>query len=596
MPSLGKKKSIFGGRGWSILFSYLFRYKKEATFIFILSIVSAIGNGVVPYLVGNFFDALIEPSSVLLLSQLVPTWALFLGGWLLVQLIANAVDWLYEVEEKKVGTQLEADFLVESTNRLLLFPMSFHKTRRMGSTWGRMMSARSGLTDITMQVVLRLAPQVLSVIIGMAIVFSIEWRLGLVMISGVAIYLLLLIRIVPPIVELQKQSYKKWDQAYDVAYEALSLISNVKQATSEEYEKKRITKKFGVEVVESWLKVERIWSSIGFSRRFIIIGTQFVVFVVSVWFIQSGDLTIGQLISLNAYAGFIFGPFVALAMNWQVIQKGLVAIERADRILKNKVESHFDNEKVKPKEIRGDVAFKDVVFSYKKGKEPILRGVTFHADHGEIVALVGESGVGKSTAMELLSGYYFPQKGSVMVDGYSTRRIDLTTLRESVAVVAQEVALFNESVRNNIRYGTFKATDAEVEKAAKEAHAHEFISAFQNGYDQKVGERGIKLSVGQKQRIGIARAILRKPKILILDEPTSALDAKTEKLITESLEKLMQGRTTFIIAHRLSTVRKADRILVFKKGQIIEQGTHDALLKIPNGEYRRLYEFQIGLH
>lgn len=513
-----------------------------------------------------------------------------------MQLIANAVDWLYEVEEKKVGTQLEADFLVESTNRLLLFPMSFHKTRRMGSTWGRMMGARSGLTDITMQVVLRLAPQVLSVMIGIGIVFSLEWRLGLVMISGVALYLLLMLRVVPPIVELQKQSNKKWEQAYDVAYEALSLVSNIKQSTSEEYEKKRITRKFGVEVVESWLKVERIWSSIGFSRRFIIVSTQFVVFVTSVWLIQQGELTIGELISLNAYAAYIFGPFVAIAMNWQVIQRGLVAIERADRILKNKVEPHFEGERASPKEILGNVTFKDVIFTYKKGKSPILNGVSFHADRGEVVALVGESGVGKSTAMELLSGYYFPQKGSVIVDGHSTRRMDLNKLRESVAVVAQEVALFNENVRNNIRYGTFKATDAEVEKAAKEAHAHEFISAFPNGYDQKVGERGIKLSVGQKQRIGIARAILRKPKILILDEPTSALDAKTEKLITESLERLMQGRTTFIIAHRLSTVRKADRILVFKKGKVVEQGRHEELLKIPNGEYRRLYEFQVGLH
>jgi ABC-type multidrug transport system fused ATPase/permease subunit len=169
-------------------------------------------------------------------------------------------------------------------------------------------------------------------------------------------------------------------------------------------------------------------------------------------------------------------------------------------------------------------------------------------------------------------------------------------LRKHIAIVPQEPVLFNESIRANIKYGNLRASDQEVEEAAKEAHAHEFIEKFPKKYKQVVGERGIKLSVGQKQRIAIARAILRDPKILILDEPTSALDARTEQLITESLEKLMEGRTTFIIAHRLSTVRKANKILVFEKGRIVEEGKHDELVSIPDGVYRRLYEYQIGLH
>lgn len=596
MLQVRKKKSIFGGRGWTILFSYLLRYRREAIIISILSLISALGNGIVPYLVGVFFDALVTPAIYTIWELAVPAWAAVIVLWLIVQVVTGLVDWLRELREKWIGTQLEADFLIESSNRLLLFPLSFHKSRRTGSTWSRMMSARTGLTDITMNVILRLAPEVLSVAIGMAIVFLIEWRLGIVMLLGVIVYVVLLARIVPPIVQLQKLAYRKWDSAYNLAYEALAHVANIKQATAEKYEQKRITRMFGVDVVEAWLRVERIWSSIGFTRRLIIIGTQFVVFILSVLFIQKGDLTIGELISLNAYAGFIFGPFVILARNWQTIQSGIVALERADVILKNKPEAHFEEERIKLANVRGEVKFEDVYFTYKKGKKPTLQGVSFHAEHGEIVALVGESGVGKSTAMELLSGYHFPQKGSVRIDGVSTRRLDLKTLRDVIAVVPQEIALFNETVRNNIRYGSFNATDEEVEHAAKEAHAHDFIMNFPKGYDQKVGERGIKLSVGQKQRVAIARAILRKPRILILDEPTSALDARTEQLITESLERLMQGRTTFIIAHRLSTVRKADRILVFKKGKVVEQGRHAELIKIPDGVYRKLYEFQIGLH
>jgi ABC-type multidrug transport system fused ATPase/permease subunit len=183
----------------------------------------------------------------------------------------------------------------------------------------------------------------------------------------------------------------------------------------------------------------------------------------------------------------------------------------------------------------------------------------------------------------------------VLIDGIDTRTLELTNLRKNIAIVPQEVALFNDTIKANIRYGSFDATDDEVIRVAKEAHMDDFIKTLPEKYDVVVGERGIKLSVGQKQRVAIARAILRNPAILILDEPTSALDAKTEKIITEALEKLMKGRTTFIIAHRLSTVRKADKIFVFDKGGIVEEGSHEELLKRKGGIYRRLYEYQIGL-
>ena len=234
-------------------------------------------------------------------------------------------------------------------------------------------------------------------------------------------------------------------------------------------------------------------------------------------------------------------------------------------------------------------------FAYGKKHKLILNNINFEVASGETVALVGESGVGKTTLIDLISLYFPPSSGEILIDGHNGRRLDLKFLRGAIAVVPQEPSLFNDTIKNNIKYGNFEASDEEIIEAARLAHCREFIEKFPEQYNQIVGWRGIKLSTGQKQRITIARAFLRNPKILILDEPTSALDAKSEKFIQESLEKLMKGRTTFIIAHRLSTVRKADKILVLHEGKITEQGKHEELIQVPNGVYRNLYELQIGL-
>ena len=329
-------------------------------------------------------------------------------------------------------------------------------------------------------------------------------------------------------------------------------------------------------------------------QRLTILITQVLIFLLSAAYVHSGTMTIGELIAFNAYAAMVFGPFVTIAQNWQTIQNGIVNINETEKILR------LDAEDYEPKgaedfEIRGGVAFKGVDFSYDAGK-PVLEGVSFEAKPGDVVALVGESGVGKSTLVNLISGYHFATKGSVEIDGHDIRKVDLRSLRSRIAVVPQEVVLFNDTLEANIKYGNSAASEAEVREAARKADALNFIEKFPDGWKQVVGERGVKLSVGQKQRVSIARAVLRDPVVLILDEPTSALDASTERTITDSLNQLMQGKTTFIIAHRLSTVRKADQILVFKEGRIVERGTHEELIKKEGGEYRRLYELQIGLH
>jgi len=417
--------------------------------------------------------------------------------------------------------------------------------------------------------------------------------LAIVLLLGVVLYIFILIRTVPEAVPLQRKTNKSWQKAYGAVHEAVDNIAMVKQFAAEFFERAKARKKFE-DAKSIGLTLERIWTNIKFSSRTIVFVVQLIIFILSVLFIQAGLMTIGELLAFNAYSAMVFGPFVILGQNWQTLQNGLVALETAEDVLSLPSEEYEPKGSVVPKVTHGAIEFKNVSFSYKKGNE-VLSGVSFTAMPGQMVALVGESGAGKSTLIDLVSAYYFPTKGAVIVDGVRTDKWNLRALRGIIAIVPQEVSLFNDTLEKNLAYGVKKHTKAAIERAVREAHADTFIEKFPKKYAQVVGERGVKLSVGQKQRIAIARAILRNPKILILDEPTSALDSETEKFVTEALDRVMAGRTTFVIAHRLSTVRRADKILVLEGGKIIESGTHDELMSIEGGNYRRRYELHVGL-
>ena len=589
-----QKKTLDFTEGWKILFKYLAEYKKEITLLSLLGVFSAFANASVPFVVGKFLDSLLDPSLMFQYPILMPQWMGFIAFWVIVQLVANISDWINDKERRRIGTFIHAEYPARATAHLLRLPLSFHKEYKTGIIWDRFMRAGSALSNIIEGVVINLAPQFLSVAIGVAIAFLIHPLLASVIVVGIAVYVILLAIIVPPIVKYQRKGNKAWNEAYGDAYDAFANTQTIKQSTGEEYETEKVKRKFINKAATFWYKVEKIWSGIGFYQRMVIAATQLTIFILSVHFIQAGELTIGGLIALNGYAAMVFGPFVTLGHNWQIIQSGIIVIERAEKILAMPLERYRFGKKKNLPPLHGNIEFSKVVFSYKHG-DSVLKNVNFSVTAGEVVALVGESGAGKSTLVDLISGYYFPQSGNVLVDGHKTTDLDLEFLRKYIAVVPQEVVLFNDTIKMNIRHGNQGASDEEIYNAAKEAHANEFIEGFRKKYEQLVGERGVKLSVGQKQRIAIARAILRNPKILILDEPTSALDPKTERAITESLEQLMKGRTTFIIAHRLSTVRKANRILVLSGGNIIEQGSHSELMKIENGAYRHIYELHIGL-
>jgi len=588
-----RKKLLDSFKGWGISWRYISANRQAIVILTWLGLFSALANGSVPYVAGRFFDAIVKPSTVLVWNTNLPFWAVLLFAWGVLQLIALSVDWVWDIKNERFGIGILTDYKADSFSRLLFLSTEFHKGRKTGEVMESINRAGNGLYSIVSRVVVDLAPKFLSIVVGVGFTFYMNKSLAIVLLLGVVLYIFILIRTVPEAVPLQRKTNKSWQKAYGAVHEAVDNIAMVKQFAAEFFERAKARKKFE-DAKSIGLTLERIWTNIKFSSRTIVYVVQLIIFILSVLFIQAGLMTIGELLAFNAYSAMVFGPFVILGQNWQTLQNGLVALETAEDVLSLPSEEYEPKGSVVPKVTHGAIEFKNVSFSYKKGNE-VLSGVSFTAMPGQMVALVGESGAGKSTLIDLVSAYYFPTKGAVIVDGVRTDKWNLRALRGIIAIVPQEVSLFNDTLEKNLAYGVKKHTKAAIERAVREAHADTFIEKFPKKYAQVVGERGVKLSVGQKQRIAIARAILRNPKILILDEPTSALDSETEKFVTEALDRVVAGRTTFVIAHRLSTVRRADKILVLEGGKIIESGTHDELMSIEGGNYRRRYELHVGL-
>ena len=400
---------------------------------------------------------------------------------------------------------------------------------------------------------------------------------------------------VKPLANFQQEFWNKLTETWNDFSGVLDNTKTVKQSNTEMYEQKRLDKVFNEWLLPSFINLKFIKVNLNFYQRLIILLTQFFIFCFSLNLVIKNQISIGDLLAFNAYTALVFGPLIELGYNWQDLIGGIIDISETEKIMMTPTENYEPKDLVKLERIDGNISFKNVCFYYDENT-PVLKDISFEVNNGDVVALVGESGVGKSTLIDMISGYHFPKTGSITINDVSIEKIDLNFLRQNIAVVPQEVVLFNDTIKNNVSYGNFDVSESELFSVANKTGMASFIEKLPNKWLTLVGERGVKLSVGQKQKVAIARAMLRNPKILILDEPTSALDAGSEKIVTDSFEELMKGKTTFIVAHRLSTVRKADKIFVFKDGKIIEEGKHSELLKIKNGEYKRLYDLQIGLY
>ena len=375
-------------------------------------------------------------------------------------------------------------------------------------------------------------------------------------------------------------------KAIVVMEEMVSSIKIVKSFRRESHEKRRFEK--GIEsAFDAEIKKVKISAFFGPSILFL----TFVVSGSLIWYgghqVMEGTTTPGELVAFFLYAIIIAGPIGTFVRIYTQTQEALGAVRRVYEILDTRPLISNPESPIKLDRIEGGIQFQDVTFGYKKDV-PVLQGVSFEIKPGEMAALVGPSGAGKSTVIQLLHRFFDVDSGTVKLDGHDIRELDLSFYLDRAALVPQETLLFGGTIRENILYGKLDASEEDLFQSAKYAHAHEFIINLENGYDTIVGEKGVKLSGGERQRVAIARALLKDPKILILDEATSSLDNQSELLIQKALERLMTNRTTLIIAHRLSTVHNADKIIVMEKGKVVEVGNHNSLMQNKN-LYHRLY-------
>lgn len=582
-------------KGLTAVWQYTRPYKGLVLFLVFLSLITAAFEAFVPLLAGKIFDAIVSIAQNPVFS-IISVFSI-IAIWFALKIISDIANWRIDIGNRRLGAVLEAEYIAKAFGKLFELPIGFHKNKKHGEIGNSIIRSSGWIESVVSRVSISLLPNFLSIVIALIIMFSVNTLLAFILVGAVMIYAALLVRTAPRMATLQVKIHKAYNQAFGRAYDALGNIQEIKHAATEDYEQHKIENNFIKKAAPLWMRSINIFTQMGFAQRVLVTLSQTAVFVISVFLIKNGTITPGELVAFNGYAAMMFGPFVILGQNWNLIQNGLVEITKAEKILNTPPEKYIPLGATSPKHLEGSVLFKNVSFSYEKnGEKEVLKNISMDIKPGEKIALVGGSGVGKTTLISLLLGLYAPQKGTIRVDGIDLRKIDLKAYRSRIGVVPQEPTLFNDTVENNITYGTKKKGQRQIEEAAQQAHADEFIQKFKKKYKQLVGWRGIKLSTGQKQRIALARAFLKGPDILVLDEPTSALDAHSEELIKNSFKKLMEGRTTFIIAHRLSTVREADKILVFENGTIVERGTHEELIQKPNGVYQKLYHLQTELH
>lgn len=565
-----------------IIWIYLRKYKKTVLIIAFLALIFAVFEAFVPYIYGRLVDLVSGGSVNFLIFAL-------LGVWILTSFLSDFFRRVVTLRGDFMGIDITGDFVSEMSSYVMDLPLAFHREKKVGEVVSRITRAGEAFQSIVGDALFWVAPRFLTVLIGLTIMLFINWRLSLGALVVFSLSAIIAILRSPLLMETQKELNREFDNSAGILNDSFFNIQTIKSSAAESFQKIKISGAYKERWTPAFRKVSLGWANTDFYQDAVFSLGFVAIFGYAVFLLGQGAISQGVLVMFLGYLNLIRMPLRFLLWQWLAIQRGMTSIKRAREFLDLAPEDYNQKGGVLDN-VQAKVEYKDVSFSYKE-RSSVLRDISFIALPGQKIALVGGSGEGKTTTVDLLSLYFVPEKGKIFIDGVDVRKLKLNFLRSIIAYVPQEIILFNDTIKNNILYGKPKATDEEVVKAAKAAHIHSFIEGLPEKYSTLVGERGIKLSTGQKQRLAIARAVVREPKILILDEATSSLDVKSEKLIQEALEDLMKGKTSFIIAHRLSTVRKADNILVLEKGKIAEQGNHQELMK-KKGLYYDFYNLQ----
>ena len=484
------------------------------------------------------------------------------------------------------------DLRVDAFNQLIRMPMDFFNQRQVSELNSRLSADLSQIQDTFTTNLAEFLRQLIIIIGGVIIICITSIHLALVMLSTIPIIAILTVFFGRKIRQISKNVQDEIANSTVIVGETLQGIASVKTYTNEFFE--------SIRYLKSVSKIKEMAIKGGMARGaffsfiiFCLFGTIIMVVWYAIHLSVQGLLAPRDLMSFLFYTVFVAASMGGIAEQYAQLQRALGATQRVLEIIQGAPEAIQLEPEKNRFNLKGDIVFENITFSYpSRPNFQVLNGVSFSGRQGETIALVGPSGSGKSTLTQLLLQFYQPSSGNLLIDGKNANNYPLSALRENMAIVPQEVLLFGGTIKENIAYGKTNATFEEIKDAAKKANALEFIESFPDQFETKVGERGIQLSGGQRQRIAIARAVLKNPPILILDEATSSLDSESERLVQEALDKLMHNRTSLVVAHRLSTIRKASRIIVLEKGQVRETGTHAELMQQEDGLYRSLVKLQ----